>query len=143
MRRRDRFPSPVPLADLGGSLQIGRQRRGSSGELSMHARFVAATVVQHAPRNAGELVGQCRSDDVVMHALGGSLQPPAEAVLGPIGRAQQHDPSRLHEQHAKIAVPTLGDAAGDGAIAGRDLSWFTPVYRDRGLQPGAQWPPQR
>src|SRR5713101_4877603 len=25
MRRRDRSPSPVPLADLGGILQIGRQ----------------------------------------------------------------------------------------------------------------------
>src|SRR3954447_5974819 len=96
----------------------------SSGELGAHPRLVAAAVVQHAPRNAGELVGQCRSDDVVMHALGGSLQPPAEAVLGPIGWPQQHDPSRLHEQHAKIAIPALGDAAEDGAIAGRDLSWY-------------------
>jgi hypothetical protein len=26
-------------------------------------------------------------------------------VLGPGGRAQKHDPSRLHEEHAKIAVP--------------------------------------
>ena len=58
----------------------------SSCELSIYPRLVAATVVQHAPGNAGELVGEGGRDDVVMHTLSGSLKPPAEAVLGPVGR---------------------------------------------------------
>src|SRR6266545_8378545 len=57
-----------------------------SCELSTHPRLVSATVVQHTPSNAGELVGESGRHDVVMHALGGGLQPPAEAVLGPVGR---------------------------------------------------------
>ena len=88
-----------------------------------HPRLISATVVQDAPGNAGELVGECRSDDVVMHAFGSRLQPPAEAVLGPVGWPQEDNPRRLHEEHAKIAVPTLGHASEDGAIAGRDLLW--------------------
>jgi hypothetical protein len=47
-------------------------------------------------------------------------------VLGPVGRPQKHDPSRLHEEHAKIAGPPLRDAAEDGSIAGRDLSRHKP-----------------
>ena len=57
---------------------------GSSGELSTDPRLLATTVVQHALGNAGELVGEHRSDDIVMHALGGSRTSPGEAVLGPI-----------------------------------------------------------
>jgi hypothetical protein len=95
---------------------------GSSGELSTDPRLIAATGVLHSPGNAGELVGECHRDDVVMHALGGSLQRAAEAVLGPVGWAQEYDPSRLHEVRAKITIPALGDATKDGSIAGRDLS---------------------
>ena len=78
----------------------------NSCKLSIHPRLVSAAVVQHTPGNAGELVGECGSDDVVVHSFGSRLQPPAEAVLGPVGWPQQHDSRRLHEQHAKIAVPT-------------------------------------
>jgi hypothetical protein len=46
---------------------------GFSGEFSTDPRLVAATVVQHAPGNAGDFVGECRRDDGVMHALGSRL----------------------------------------------------------------------
>ena len=55
------------------------------GALGTDPRLVAATVIQHAPGNAGELIGESGGDDVVMHALGGSRKPLAEAVLGPVG----------------------------------------------------------
>ena len=58
----------------------------SSGELSPDPRLVATAVVQYAPGNAGELVGESGGDDVVMHAPGGSRKPSAEAVLEPVGR---------------------------------------------------------
>src|SRR5512139_2212638 len=63
-----------------------------------------------------------------------SLQPAAEAVLGPVDWAQEHDPSHLHEERAKVTVPALGDAAKYGAIAGRDLSWHE-------TKPGAEVAP--
>ncbi len=43
-------------------------------------------------------------------------------MLGPVGRAQEYDPSRLHKERAKITVPALGNTAKDVSIVGRDLS---------------------
>ena len=124
---------PISLADRPIAA-IWVTRSGCAGETVPHLLFFSqtsaglykATVVQHAPSDAGKLIGECRRDDVVMHAFDGSLKPPAEAVLGPICRPQQHDPSRLHEEHAEIAVPTLGNATEDDSIAGRDLSRHKP-----------------
>jgi len=86
---------------------------------------------QDAPSNAGELVGECDGEDVVMQPFFGRLEPRLEAVPIPALRLDQHNPGGLKEQNAQVAIAALRYLAEDGAVAGRDLLGDEP-------QPGGE-----
>src|SRR5215475_1599466 len=44
-------------------------------------------------------------------------KPRSKAVLHPVLWPKQNDPSRLQEEHAKVAIATFGDAPEDRSIA--------------------------
>src|SRR5271167_1699712 len=67
-------------------------------------RFKNAAVSQHAPGDAGQLVGERDRKHVAVQSLLGCLDPVLEAMALPALRLNQHDPRGLHEQNAQIAI---------------------------------------
>jgi hypothetical protein len=76
---------------------------------------------QDAPGDADEFIGKGDRQHVVMKPLPGRLDPGLEPVALPDLRLDQHDPRRLHEQNAQIAIASPLYLAEDGTVAGRDL----------------------
>src|SRR5262245_33717389 len=60
---------------------------------------------------------------VVVQPLLGRLDPGLEPMALPALGLDQHNPSRLHEQDAQVAITALGYLAQDRAVTGRHLSW--------------------
>src|SRR5262249_17880474 len=95
---------------------------------------------QDAPSNAGELVGERDGEDVVMQSLLCRFDPRLEPIACPMlwPNLDQHDPSRLDEQGAQIAIASFRYAAEDCSVSGRDLFRHQPkpgaevaAFRDR------------
>jgi hypothetical protein len=66
-----------------------------------------AAVVQHAPSDARELVGERDRQHVVVQPPRGRLDPGFEAMVLPAERPQQHDAGGLHEQRSEVLLPRL------------------------------------
>ena len=83
---------------------------------------------QDAPSNAGELIGERDGKDIVMQSLLRRLDPRLKPIALPMlwPHLHQHDPGRLDEQGAQIAIAALRDAAEDRAISRRDLLRHQP-----------------
>ena len=81
-------------------------------------RLEVPAMGQNAPGNAGELVGECNRQNVVMEPLLGGLDPGLEPVPLPALWSDEDDPRRLHEEDPQIAVATFGYLAQDRAVAG-------------------------
>src|SRR6516225_2478028 len=88
---------------------------------------------QDAPSNAGELVGERDGEDVVMQSLLRCFDPRLEPIARPMlwPDLDQHDPGRLDEQGAQIAIASFRYAAEDCSVSGRDLFRYQP-------KPGAE-----
>src|SRR4030095_3812169 len=97
-------------------------------------RLEPSAAGQHAPGDAGELVGQCDRQHVVMEPLPGRLDPRLEPVPLPVLLSDQHDPGSLDEEGPQVAVAAFRYRAEDGAIAGRHLPRDQP-------QPGGKVAP--
>src|SRR6266567_1467486 len=130
-RREDRSSiSSHPLADLGGLETSGyiiasssRSRRSSRLGIGLvgHPRLETPATGKNAPGDAGQLVGKRDREDVVVQPLLGRLEPGLEPVALPALGLDQHNPRRLDEQDAQVAIATLRYLAEDGAIPSRDL----------------------
>ena len=59
---------------------------------------------QNAPGDASQFVSECDRKDVLVQPLLGGFDPGLEAVALPALGPDQHDPSRLHEQDAQVAI---------------------------------------
>ena len=100
--------------------------QAGSGSPGGNLRVIAAFAVQHAPGDARELVGQRGRQHIPVQPRGRCHQPAAEACLVPVVWALQKSLRAAHEQGAQVAVATLGEAAQDRAVAGRDLLGHQP-----------------
>src|SRR5262249_43260963 len=81
-------------------------------------------VVQHAPGDARQLVGERDRKLVVMHARCGGLDPALEAVAFPgLGPQPKDNARRLHEEHAQVAITAFGDATEQSTTTRRHLPW--------------------
>lgn len=68
-------------------------------------------VVEHAPGDPAELVGEGCSQLVLVHSLRGLIEPDPEAETLPIVRSHQDDVRHLDEQRAEMPTAALRDAA--------------------------------
>ena len=69
----------------------------------------SAPLVKNRPGDAGELVGKRNRQHVVVEAFLGRLDPGPEPIALPVlwPDPDQHDPGRLNEQDAQIAIAAL------------------------------------
>src|SRR6516164_7370526 len=63
-----------------------------------------APPVENRPRDARELVGQRNGEHIVVQSLLRRFNPRFEPVALPLRWPDQHDPGRLNEQGAQIAI---------------------------------------
>src|ERR1700693_5836894 len=131
MRREDRSSiSSHPLADLGGEgvsdyiiASSSHARRSSR----LGRRFIDFPCLEtpatgkNAPGDARQLVGERDGEHVVVQPLLGRLEPGLEPMPLPALGLDQHNPRRLDEQDAQVAIATLRYLAEDCAIPSRDL----------------------
>src|SRR5438477_11862330 len=85
----------------------------SSVLVSSKARPLAST--------AQALVGERDRQHVVVQPPLGGFDPGFEPVTFPVLYPDQHNPCRLHEKNAQVAIAASGDFAEDRAVSGRDL----------------------
>jgi hypothetical protein len=113
MRRRDRSPSRLPLADLGEFHAVDPGQ--GDQPLDHHSRctwFIGAVLAQHTPGNPRQLVGQSRREHVVMQPRRSRREPVPETVLAPLGRPEQQHASGLNQERAQVAVTPLWTCFG-------------------------------
>ena len=84
-----------------------------------------------SPGDARELVGERDRQHVVVQALRCRRDPGLETMALPSSGPEQHGAGGLEEQRAQVLIPSFGNLAEDGAIAGGDL------LRDE-AKPGAE-----
>ena len=72
-------------------------------------RLIGATAGENGPGDAGELVGQRNGEHVVVQPLFRRLDPRLEPIALPMlwPELEQHDPGRLNEEGAQIAIAAL------------------------------------
>src|SRR2546425_2926673 len=117
MRGEDRSSiSSHPLADLGGLEASGYIIARSLGGCGDSPRLEGPTMSKNAPGDARQLVGERDGEHVVVQPLLGRLEPGLEPVALPALWLDQHDPCRLDEQDAQVAIATLRYLAEDRAI---------------------------
>src|SRR5262245_37118156 len=103
---------PVATAFPGHALTVPSTARGSSRSgrhrIGLDA-LESAPLVENRPGDAGKLVGECNGEHVAVQPPLRCLDPGFEPVPFPMLWLElaQHDPGRLHEQHAQIAVAAL------------------------------------
>ena len=90
--------------------------------------FERTVVVKHAPRDPCELVGESRSQDIVVEALGCSSQPSFKAKLRPAARFCQHGSSSNNEQRAQIVVAALAEPPRHRSVPRRHLFGTSPSH---------------
>src|SRR6266404_651164 len=103
----------------------GRSNRLGGRIISLPRHEVPAPS-QNAPGDAGQLIGQRNREHVAVQSLSGCLDPGLEPVALPALGIAQHNPRRLNEQDAQVAIATLRYLAEDCAVPGRDLSRDQP-----------------
>ena len=119
LTRRAQGPSRLAVAPVlprapalpGHALTGPSTARGSSRSgrrIGLNA-LESAPLVENRPGDAGQLVGERNRQHVVVQALFGGLDPGLEPVALPMlwPDLDQHDPGRLHEQGAQIAIAAL------------------------------------
>src|SRR5215470_11114010 len=84
-------------------------------------RLEGPATSKNAPGDASQLVGERNCQHVGVQPLSGRLEPRLEPVTLPILWPDQHNPRRLNEQDAQVAIATLRYLAEDRAVARRDL----------------------
>src|SRR4051794_38719857 len=97
-------------------------------------RVKGSPMAQHAPADAGDLVGQSRRELGLVQAQRGLFQPRAEAELAPVVRAHDQHLGGLDEQGAQVTIAPFGDAPQDRSASGAVLPWHQP-------KPGAKVAP--
>src|ERR1700731_1886702 len=108
----------------GCALTAPSTARGSSGSDACIAgprQLEGASFSQHRPGDAGKLVGERDRQHVVMQPPLGGFNPGFEPVTFPVLYPDQHNPCRLHEQNAQVAISAPRDFAEDRAVSRRDL----------------------
>src|SRR5450756_969012 len=110
------------LCALAAFLGVESRSSRLGGGLTDFPYFEIPAMSQNAPSDAGELIGERDRQHVGMQPLLGRLDPGFEPVALPAFGLVQHNPRRLHEQYAQIAIAALGYPAQDRAAPGRHLS---------------------
>src|SRR5215470_13188345 len=85
------------------------------------SRLEIPVIGKYAPGDACQLVGERDGEHVVVQPLPGRLEPRLEPMALPALGLDQHDPRRLDEQDAQIAIAALGYLPEACAIPSRDL----------------------
>jgi hypothetical protein len=135
--RRDEACKASRRAWLAAGSGVARLRltapstaRGSSGSdaCTVSPRQLEGTSFgQHRPGDAGKLVGERDRQHVVVQPPLGCFDPGFEPATFPVLYPDQHNPCRLHEQNAQVAIAVPRYFAEDRAVSRRDL-----------LEPGAE-----
>ena len=74
----------ISQTSVGFSCCCSSSKSRYQGRLLSDLGLVMALTGEHAPGDAGQLVGQRHRQDVAVHAPGRRLEPGAEAMLGPV-----------------------------------------------------------
>src|ERR1700674_2797562 len=115
----------LPGHALTGPSTVQRSSRSGRHRICPGA-FKVALLVENGPGDAGELVGERDRQHVAVQPLFGRLDPGLEPVSLPALGLDQHNPGRLYEQNAQVAIATPRYLAEDRAVAGRDLLGHEP-----------------
>src|SRR5229473_5065322 len=83
--------------------------------------FEVALLVENGPGDTGKLVGERDGEHVVVQPLLGGFDPGLEPMALPALWLDQHNPRRLDEQDAQVAIATLRYLAENYAIPSRGL----------------------
>src|SRR4029077_20769875 len=70
--------------------------------------LISATVRQHRPGDAGELVGPGYDDDILVRPRQQSARPPAKRRVA-FGQVPQHSSRTVDQVLAKMAIAALAD----------------------------------
>src|ERR1700681_4612387 len=108
----------------GRALTAPSTARGSSGSdtcIVDPRQLEGASFGQHRPGDAGKLVGERDRQHVVVQPPFGGFDPGFEPITFPVLDPDQHNPCRLHEQNAQVAIAAPRDFAEDRAVYRRDL----------------------
>src|ERR1700681_2473720 len=108
----------------GCALTAPSTARGSSGSdacIVGPRQLEGASLGQYRPGDAGKLVSERDRQHVVVQTPLGGFDPGFEPVTFPVLYPDQHNPCRLHEQNAQVAIAAPGDFAEDRAVSRRDL----------------------
>src|SRR5215510_14334087 len=104
-------PSTVPP-----SSRLGRHRTHPYA-------FEFALLAENGPGDPRQLIGERDRQHVVVQSLFGGVDPRLESIALPILYPDQHDPSRLYEQRAQVAITAPRYRTEDRAVSCRDLLW--------------------
>src|SRR3984893_427220 len=108
----------------GYALTAPSTARGSSGSAACIVsprQLESASFSQHRPGDAGKLVGERDRQHVGVQPPLGGFDPGFQPVTFPVLYPDQHNPCRLHEQTAQVAIAAPRDFAEDRAVSRRDL----------------------
>src|SRR5207245_9225314 len=98
-----------------------RHSRRSGRHLVHAVAFEVALLVEDGPGDTGKLVGERDRENVVVKPLLSRFDPGLEPVAFPALWPDQHDPGRLHEQDAQVAIAAPRYLAEDRAVSSRYL----------------------
>ena len=110
--RRPRQESQRPGRSLSDPLLI-LPRKTPSVRLRRcwcDASFVIACLHQNGQSDSRQLIGECDCQNIAMQAPGRSRKPGSKAMLRPARWMKLNSAGALNEEHAQIAIATLGDA---------------------------------
>src|SRR6202048_5296708 len=108
----------------GCALTAPSTARGSSGSdacIVSPRQLESASFSPHRPGDAGKLVGERDRQHVGVQPPLGGFDPGFEPITFPVLYPDQHNPCRLHEQNAQVAIAAPRDFAEDRAVSRRDL----------------------
>ena len=88
---------------------------------TLEVGVIATLIVEHAPGDTGEFVGQGNRQHIAMQPRRSSRKPAAEHMPWPTLRRQQDSAGALHKQGAQVSVAAAADAAEDRSVTRRDL----------------------
>src|SRR6202163_3835756 len=94
----------------GCALTAPSTARGSSGSddcIVGLRQLEGASFSQHRPGDAGKLVGERDRQHVGVQPPLGGFDPGFEPITFPVLYPDQHNPCRLHEQNAQVAIGAL------------------------------------
>ena len=101
--------------------EIGCARSIRSRWYRFDACFVIAPLQEDSEGDPRQLICERDCQNVTMQTPSRSREPGSKAVLRPARRMKLNSTGALDEEHAQIAISTLGDAAKYRSITGRQL----------------------